>query len=392
MHRLLYFTAVDINPNRPDGVAKKVLAQLAVFGRSFGAENIYLTSFSGERYVLWSLAEDLVEIAEYHTGTSDRRKLRLASVYPQVADYIKDNSIDCLYLRSPGLDVNTHAFFKRMEAAGVRAIMEIPTWPFWREKRQQVKAAFGSSLIEGLLKTGGGVAYWVETHRLRGLLDSIVTFADVDEIWGLPALGISNGYDFDAVPTIRFARNLDEVHLVVAATLRRNHGIDRIIKSVSRYGGKIPVVLHVAGEGEASEELRELADSLGLLGTRVVFHGFLSGNGLHQVYSISDIGVSALGFHRYGVMNCSPLKTKEYLAFGLPCLGTDSERDIIASEVAPFYLAVPSDETPIDMESVVDFVMGLRRKGIEPGDIRRTGRASFSWDVVMAPVIERFER
>lgn len=388
MSRVLYFTAVEIDELGPSGVAKKVIAQCKAFQNYFGAKNVFLSSYVGEEYLVRSLLGG--DCAKLHTGTSDKKKLQLKEIYCQLPEFISNEGIDCVYYRCPGLDVFSHTFFKRLREAGVSILLEIPTWPFWQEKRREIAAALRQNPLRGFLKACGAIGYWVESHRLNGLIDGVVTFADVDEIWGCPAIGISNGYDFASVPKVATKRRGNEIRMVVAATLRRNHGIDRAIKSVAHYNGSVPVSLHVAGEGDASDELRLLADDLGVLDSSVFFHGFLQGDKLWKLYSECDVGISALGFHRYGVYDCSPLKTKEYLAAGLPCIGTVSERDMQEGAVSRFFLPIASDDSEFDVNVVVSFINALRLSGVSRTEIRNISRRQFDWLEIMRPVAERF--
>lgn len=389
MTRLLYFTAVEIVDGKLDGVAKKVLSQCRAFEKRFGEGNVYYTAFVEDGYASQRLST--TEAREYfNLGSAKQRRLKLKAIYPQLLRFVIENGIDSVYFRSPGLDIYTHRLFKEFRKNGVSTILEIPTWPFWSEKKREIKEAFACGFAKGALKAVGAIGYWTESRRLVGLVDSIVTFADVEQIWGLPAFGLSNGYDFDSVPTLKTSAYGKELKFVVAATLRRNHGIDRMIKAVARYRGTIPISFHIAGEGDASAELRELAKELDVLDRSVFFHGYVYGQELVDLYEECDVGVSALGFHRYGVFDCSPLKTKEYLAFGLPCLGTDSEKDIMRTSASRFFYAVSSDEEPIALDAAVEYFCRLKQEGFTREDVRQAGKESFDWTSVMMPVAERF--
>lgn len=390
MGKLLYFTAVEIRVDKLDGVAKKVIAQCRAFEEYLGKDRVFFSAFDGGKYTVRK-ASSLEEIDSLEFNPLEHRKLRLKTIYPQLLRFVRDNDIDSVYFRSPGLDMFSRRFFRGLQSLGATTIVEIPTWPFWPEKRQQIKEAFSISFMGGIIKVAGALCYWMESRRLDGLIDSVVTFSDVTSIWGLPAIGISNGYDFDSAPKINEAVHNDELRFVTAATLRENHGIDRIIKALANYRGDVPVSFHIAGEGDASSELRGLAKSLGVLDRTVFFHGYLYGSELAALYEESDVGVSALGFHRYGVYDCSPLKTKEYLALGLPCLGTTSEKDILNSEASKYFYAVGSNEDPIPLDSVVAYFSDLKRNGLTRSEVRQAGRAIFDWTVIMKPIAERFD-
>lgn len=387
--KLLYFTAIDINENSNSGVVKKIASQCSSFEKKFGMGNVLFSAFSGEQYLVWLCNSCINNQISLKDACKLNKKLELLYIYKIVYKYIKENHITHLYYRSSGLTPASHHFFSSLVDLGVTIFVEIPTWPFWQEMFRQAFSLIRKNPVKGLLRIGSQVAYWIEAHRLKGLVKRIVTYSNVDKVWGIPAIGISNGYNFEDTSVVNY-RQHDSINLVVSATLRENHGIDRIIKSVADYGGNERICLHIAGKGEAACQLKKLAESLGLLGNRVIFHGFLDTERLFDLYSICDIGVSALGFYRYGVQVYSPLKSKEYLAIGLPCIGTTGEVDIINSSVASYFFSVPNDDTPIEMCKIIDFVKELRNSGVTPAIIRKEAKSMFDWDVIMRPVINQF--
>lgn len=389
MTKILYFTAEQIQEQSLNGVGKKVIAQCDAFAKYFEAKNVYLSFFSSNSYYVKNISNENSSRIDFSSEQSRFRKLQLKKIYPWLEEYILANNIDSLYFRCPGLDYYSYKFFKNITKMNVKIIIEIPTWPFWREKRQEILETSKTNILKSLLKTISLIDYWRETYRLKQFVECIVTYSTISELWGLPVIGISNGYDFDKAPTISF-QNHYGINLVIAANLRENHGVDRMITSLSNYHGSIPVTLHIAGEGEASENLRVLASNLGVINRSVFFYGYLFGDELLSLYSKCDAGVSALGFHRYGVKECSPLKTKEYFAFGLPCIGTIAERDILRSSVSRYYFAVSDDESLIDMQGIVDFLLALREDKVTSEMIKTEAKRVFDWKEIMRPVLERF--
>lgn len=389
MTNILYFTATEIIPDKFDGVAKKIIAQCEAFESLIGEGCVYISSFVEDGYTVQQMPLTGKRV-HFDIGSASRLKMKLKAIYPQLLEFVIEKDVDSVYFRSPGLGLFSHQLFKGLRKAGVSVMVEIPTWPFWFEKRKQIEEAFARSMTDGIAKTVGAIDYWIESHRLAGLVDGVVTFSDEREIWGLPAFGISNGYDFRSAPRLKEREHDSELRFVTAATLRDNHGVDRMIRAIADYQGSVPVSFHIAGEGDASDELRSLAQELGVLNRSVFFYGYLYGADLIDLYSRCDVGVSALGFHRYGVMNCSPLKTKEYLALGLPCLGSDSEKDILDSPTAAYFFAISSDELPFDLGAAVGFFIDLKTNGVTREEVRAVSERVFDWKVIMKPIVDRF--
>ena len=86
----------------------------------------------------------------------------------------------------------------------------------------------------------------------------------------------------------------------------------------------------------------------------VIFHGQQTGELLDGIYNQCTLAIASLGLHRIGGTLGSFLKTREYLAKGLPMI-TGCDIDILDKEKFPYFLQFPSDESPIDIEKVIEF-------------------------------------
>ena len=54
-----------------------------------------------------------------------------------------------------------------------------------------------------------------------------------------------------------------------------------------------------------------------------------------------------------GLTEASVLKAREYCAWGIPFIITCTDPDF--SDDFPFILRIPADETPVDLETVIEF-------------------------------------
>lgn len=396
MFNLLYYTATEMDPERPNGVARKILAQCRAFGQLNGGGSVYLVSRLGEQVLLRNMARPEEEPLVLPQNPACRTiKTRRASALAAALPFLEEHDVRALYFRSTGLGLASDDFLRGAKELGVTTVLEVPTYPFWgellghawAETRHRPSAAPGAF---------GDVAdYWLETFRLKDRVAAVATYAHPKRLWGLPVIPLSNGYDFSSVEVTEKSGGSDAVTLVVAATLRDNHGIDRALRGLAAYQAtepQIPVRLLIAGKGDAEDSLKALTRELGLDESVVRFLGFLDPGGLKDLYAQADAGLSALAFHRYGVTDCSPLKSKEYLANGIPVVGTDAEHDMEAPDVAPYYLTVPSTDGPLDITAVVDFVQEQRAQGVDRETVREASARVFDWTHIMAPVAELYER
>ena len=133
-----------------------------------------------------------------------------------------------------------------------------------------------------------------------------------------PHLTIGNGFEIKSVP-LKGSRSFDniELNLLCVANVSRWHGLDRILRGLAIYSGTPRVILHIAGNGSELPHLQKLANDLGIA-DHVLFHGFLTGKTLDDLFDQCPIAVGSLGIHRKGLTETSILKAREYCARGIP--------------------------------------------------------------------------
>jgi glycosyltransferase involved in cell wall biosynthesis len=196
-----------------------------------------------------------------------------------------------------------------------------------------------------------------------------------------PHLTIGNGFDAKSVP-LKKTRSFDnnELHLLCVAKVGRWHGLDRILKGLAIYSGTPRVILHIAGNGSELSYLKKLANDLSIT-NQVVFHGFLTGNALNDLFDQCHIAVGSLGIHRIGLKEASTLKAREYCARGIPFIYGIPDLDF--PEEFPFILHFPADDSPIDVEKVLAFAITISRDSDHPQKMRCYAEEHLDWSVKM---------
>ena len=116
---------------------------------------------------------------------------------------------------------------------------------------------------------------------------------------------------------------------------------------------------------------------------RVVFLGSLSLATLREVYGFVDIGIGSLRWDLVGAREGSPLKTREYLAMGLPILVNyhDMASDIEALKPYVFTL----QDNP-------DALSEICQKKWDKTHIAQTAQTYLSWTATLKQVLNRIER
>lgn len=390
---LLYISPMIIDFDNLDGVARKLLYQKEAFSYCAGTDKVYLASYFGDGTFRVIGEETDIKIPFKKKSS---RQLELMEIYPKLPQICSKLSIKAVYFRIFALSWVSDKLFSDLKKQGIKIAVEIPTYPFWKEKWMDVLDKFKTGkVLTGGKRTLTNIVYFIYAHRLKKYVTTIVTFSDIKKLWGVPVTGIANGYDFKELEAEKNLKTKEEdLHLLMVASVRSNHGADRVVKGLSTYMKKDPkrnVFFHIVGDGDAIPELKELVKTLGNVEKQVVFHGFMAGQALEDIYKVGDIGVSAIGFHRLGVYYASPLKSKEYFAKGLPVVGTTVEHDVLKSKSSEYYLAFPEDDTDIDIEKVCSFYEGLQEQNCTNRQIAESAANDFAWKSIMKPIYEQLK-
>ena len=303
--------------------------------------------------------------------------LRQRIDYNCIYDYCMHEKIEFVYARcfQNANPVLIH-FFKKLGKAGIRTVTEIPTYPYDQEfEHFEWKGRLGLK-IDKLFR-----------HRLYSLMDAVVTFSDATEIFGQRTIRISNGVDFDSIPLHEPLTINQELHLIGVAEVHPWHGFDRVIAGVGEYFiqksvQQPDVYFHIVGgvhPNHMNNVFKPLLDKYHIH-DRVIFHGTMFGDELTDVFNQCQFAIGSLGRHRSGITVIKTLKNREYATRGIPFIYSEQDSDF---DHQPYVIKAPADESPIDIQRILDFVDNFHMK---PEDIRRTVE-HLTWKIQMQRVI-----
>lgn len=319
-------------------------------------------------------------IKDYGTGTLAGLRQRLD--YDCIYDYCRSQGIQFVYARC---FQNANPFlirlFRKLRKAGIKAVTEIPTYPydqefdtFSRQERMGLK-------IDKMFR-----------NRLAKEMSAIVTFSDEERIFGQRTIRISNGVDFDSIPLHRFQPVDDGIHLIGVAEVHLWHGYDRLITGLGEYYKKAAsprnLIFHIVGGvdpfdlygGGDYPGIQTLIDQYGLQ-EHVVFHGQLFGEELDKVFNQSCFAIGSLARHRSGITVIKTLKNREYATRGVPFIYSEQDSDF---DHQPYVVKAVPDESPINIQQILDFI---DTHHFRPEEIRKTVE-SLSWKIQMRKVID----
>jgi glycosyltransferase involved in cell wall biosynthesis len=131
-------------------------------------------------------------------------------------------------------------------------------------------------------------------------------------------------------------------------------GLDRLLAGMAAYRGPLRLVLHLLGEVEPGDlvaitRLRQSA------GERIAIHahGVLDAAASEPIYRQANLAISTLALQRKAMTAACPLKTREYVARGLPLVYAYDDPDLAADH--PGWLRLPSGEAPLAIEELAAF-------------------------------------
>ena len=327
-----------------------------------------------------------IRYANYSRSLFNRLLFRLpfTNVYPRWTYSKEFDRADFVYFRRSHLSVHCLRVMKKIRRRNPKAkiLYEIPTYPF---KKELTSRWFDYPL------------WWKEylcMLRIHRYVDRIVTVSDDEVICGVPTIRMMNGIDLGTVRPIKPAPEDGAIHVVGVASITRWHGYDRFLEGLGEYyrsGGRRNIVLHLVGTGtkKTMGGLRRLVERY-RLADRVIFHGYRTGEELDRIYDRCHLGLIALATQDKDIHRHSTLKSREYLAKGLPTVSTGIT-DVFENRDYKYNLRLPSDTVCVNMQDIVSFydaVYGTvpRRQVIET--IRCFAASTVDVGITMAPVID----
>jgi len=357
----IYYSNID--EKKPTGIQKKILYQIETlkkYGNNCELFIIDSEKQSKYRYFLCKIP---------FIGRCYDKWVKLPEL----------DKLDYFYIRRPSVfDKSFIEYFKKIkrEHPNIVIIVELPTFPY--------DAEYGKSI-------SGRFYQYIDCKYRRSLYKVIDRFAVVaysgDEmIWNIPVLPISNGIDLNKVK-IRKREQHDTINLLCIAYFSAWHGYDKVLKGVKKYYQKKTnkeVHILMVGDGPELKNYKHLVETNNL-NDYVTFFGEINGD-LDDIYSIADIGVCSLRSSDMGIQISSQLKSREYLARGLPII-TAGDIDILQDTNFKYEFISHSDE--VDIEKVVSFYIDKCHGGDEccTKEIRVFAEEYCSWDYGMETVI-----
>ena len=361
----------DLEKNGP-GVARKIKEQVNAFNMAGLKCSLYIMPYyENEKSIKTKIVKRLPFTFNLHKHWK--------------IDDIKNE--DILYIRRLGIwDREAVKFFQTLKKSNpqIKIVLEIPTYPYDGEIKRNWK---GYPLL------------WKDIYNRRHIytfIDRIATLSDDKEIFGIPTVAIGNGIDIDKIrPRKITIRNEETIHCIAVALFAWWHGYDRFIEGMKIYYDSNPsrkMIFHLVGHGSEFGRYQKMVAEYGLR-EYVIFHDQQTGEALDAIYDQCNLGIASLGCYRKGLNETQELKSREYLAKGLPFVSSVKISDIPDEDKDNIYMQVSNNDSPIDIGNILEFYDRIYSEGAEQVNkrLRQFAKDHFSMEVAMKEVIDFFK-
>ena len=352
------------------GITRKVYSQIETF-QKLGYEVVYCGYLEDGCAIFDNNGKIIVKKDYPISNKSIQHVIRRGMIIRLCTEYLKRNTdtFAFAYCRYHFFDKTYLSMLEIMHQKCNKVVIEAHSAPKFTDK------------ISVMWFIGKRDAKW--SKFADKYVDLIASMSDEPKLWGIDTIKIENAIDLSRI-ALRKQRKDDGIVNLIAVSFERDvHGYDRLIKGIANYyqcGGIRRLRFHIVGTVLNSTE--KLIHSLNL-DDICIKYGPLSGEQLDNVYDNADIAVGCLANHRIGSTYGSALKTKEYIAKGIPFIYGWNEKIL---EKFPYALKVELCEDPIDVEKLIEFYDSLDKEGL-PERIRECLSEEDKWEFQMKKVV-----
>ncbi len=314
------------------GVMKKIQAQTKFFA-----------SFSSIEYLP-------VELKKRTLVVKIQSRLPFFGMGYDYEDLLKKiNDPDYVYIRPTYVDNEYINFLKKLKNKypKIKIIVELYTYPYDKDFFHSFDT------IPLYIKDV------INRKKSKKCIDRFATLTNDEFIFHVKTLRIENGVDLDLIPC-NYEKSIEPgvIRLISVAVMQGYHGFERLIEGLNNYylnDGNRNIIYTVVGDSNDGtlDYLKNLSTKYNL-NEHIIFVGKKTGNDLHNLVNKSDIGVCSLGLYKLGINSASPLKSREYLAYGMPMI-SGCNISLFEKYNFRYCLYFANDSSPIDVDKIIAF-------------------------------------
>ena len=327
---------IHYNGNLKDGVGKKILSQIKFWMQNNINTELIIITKNKELINSIHSKNGLFSIKCFSYADSNRLK-----TWKNAIEYILINKFNFVYFRYDLFYPSMLTLFKK-----IPTVVEINTNDIYEFKHTSIFRNLYNQITRNfILKNVKGMIF--VTKELQESKEFAVYLSK-----NVKSLVIGNGIDLDKYKTLPLSSANQEPRIVFLGTDGLLwHGVDKIIKMAELFPKWTFDIIGLKG----GENLKK-----GL--SNVNFLGFLEKKDYEKILEKADIAIGTLALHRKGMNEASPLKVREYLAYGLPVIIAYNDTDF--NNDHEFILKLPNTENNIIENKIVIENFVNRMKGV----------------------------
>lgn len=332
------------------GITQKVKKQIEAF-QELGYDVIYSGYLEDGVAIFDSTGNILVKKKFFFKNGKINHILRRYMLLLLCKDYFLKNDVELefSYLRYHFFDSFYINLLKVLKKKSKKVIMEAHSYPVFVKKDR-----FNPIKILDEM-------YSKKAHKY---CDYIASMTNLKTICEIPTYEIENTLNIDDFKIKEYKRVENKFIFINVAFENITHGLDRLIKGISNYYKTIYKTTSIDIEllliGEYSNSTKKLVEDLSL-SEKVKFLGKMKRNEIDTYIDEAHFAVGSMGNHRANSYYGSALKTKEYIARGIPFVYGWEERILINF---PFAYKVPLNEEPVDIKKILEFYRKIENKDL----------------------------
>ena len=317
---------------RNSGVGKKIQSQLASWNARGHEARLFMHTSSYE------LQSDLIEgdYFFYKQAGKSKTEINRIGAMKQMIEAIRRFRPDIIYLR---YSIYVYPAHRLMDIAPV--VEEINTNDLTQHEELGLIYSLYNRFTRGIF-----------LRRVHGLItvsrELAVSYAFAP--YRKPTRVIANGCELDKFHELPSPSNKTPHLIFIGSPGYPWQGVDKLVDLASRFSD-----IHIDIVGyDNLPGFESLPNNLTL-------HGYLSTREYLQVLARADVAISSLALHRKQLEEASPLKSREYLAFGLPLVVAYADTDLDGMD-CDFILKIPNKEDNIQTHAqmIRDFAYWMR--------------------------------
>ena len=355
------------------GITRKVREQINSF-RKLGYD-VYYSGYLKNGIAIFDNHDNIIfEKKYFFKNEKINHLLRRYLLLNFCKNFIKTTTIgfDIAYLRYHFFDSFYINLLKELKGKKIKNIIEMHSYPAFSKKDR-------FNIFNILDKK--------YSKEVKKYCDLMATMTNLKEIYSLPTFEIENTLTVDNFKIKDYLPLENKFILINIAFENKTHGLDRLLRGVSNYikNKEGSYEIEVLLIGEYLKTTYSLVDKLELKKV-VKFIGKKSKNEIDSYVDNSHFAIGSLGNHRVDSFYGSALKTKEYIARGIPFVYGWNEKVL---ERFSYALKLPLNDNDIEINKIIDFYKSIENKNLSEEIHKYLLKNNLSWEEQYGNLIER---